>query len=157
MSEATLLSLDSETRADVMSVSSTPSSIRPALTWDTFIEALHTVTQTTYFTTYLDQVVWCLEAVPHVKAASKQIFTHYHYYWSIYTMHSVFCEEIKWTDASALIHDRTYFWQQTIRTISSISLLWRRLLATTSTECMLGNLAQHCKSRSLSANQICIK
>jgi len=37
----------------------------------------------------------------------------------------VFC--IKWIDASILIYDRTYFWQQ------MISLLWWRLLALAST------------------------
>ena len=61
----------------------------------------------------------------------------------------VFCEEIKWINAPVLIYDRTYFWQQTIRTISLISLLWQRLLVAYGfhLQRVLWNLAQHCKSR----------
>jgi len=71
----------------------------------------------------------------------------------------VFCAEIRQIDAPILTYDRMYFWQQTIW---MISLLWQRLLATASdydvhSQRMLGNLAQHCKSRSLLANQIGIK
>jgi len=61
----------------------------------------------------------------------------------------LFCEEIKWIDALVLICDRTYFWQQTIwMIIIDIVAMTTFTGYGVDSQHMLGNLAQHCKSRS---------
>jgi len=67
----------------------------------------------------------------------------------------VFCAEIKWIDALVLIYDRTHFWQQTI---AYGRYRWHRCYHDVywpvasgygiHSQRMLGNLAQHCRSRS---------
>jgi len=68
-----------------------------------------------------------------------------------------FVKKQKWIDAPILICDESHFWQQTICTILLILLLWRCLLVGVHSQCMLGNLTQCRKLRSLSANQIGIR
>ena len=74
----------------------------------------------------------------------KQICLVFFETWCIF-----FCEEIKWTDAPVLICDRTYFWQHDdMDDIVDIVAMTTFTGYGIHSQRMLGNLAQHCKSRS---------
>ena len=79
------------------------------------------------------------------------------HYWSIHTAYSVLWRNKIYIRSRIDLRKNTSFTADDVDDIVDIIAMMMFTGYAIYSQCMLGNLAQHCKSRSLSANQIGIK